>query len=41
VGVGEILEKYLNSESKNTSKTDIFPHGAKTLMTSVMKLAEK
>jgi len=32
----EILETYLNSASKNTSETDIFPHGTKSLLTSVI-----
>jgi hypothetical protein len=36
VGDREILETYLNSASKNTSETDIFPHGAKSLLTSVI-----
>jgi hypothetical protein len=35
VGGREILETYLNSASKNTSETDIFPHGTKSLLTSV------
>jgi len=35
VGVREILETYLNSAPKNTSETDIFPHGKKFLLTSV------
>jgi len=29
-----ILETYSNSAFKNTSETDIFPHGAKSLLTS-------
>ena len=33
---GEILETYLNSASKNTSETDIFHHGPKSLLTSVI-----
>jgi len=37
VGDREILEKYLNSASKNTSETDIFPHGPKSLLTSVIR----
>jgi len=37
VGDREILETYLNSESKNTSEIDIFPHGTKSLLTSVIK----
>jgi len=36
VGGGEILETYLNSASKNTSETDIFPHGPKSLLTSAI-----
>jgi len=36
VGDREILETYLNSVSKNTSETDIFPHGTKSLLTSVV-----
>jgi len=35
VGDREILQTYLNSASKNTSETDIFPHGTKSLLTSV------
>jgi hypothetical protein len=31
----EIVETYLNSVSKTTSETDIFPHGTKSLLTSV------
>ena len=36
VGDREILETYTNSASKNTSETDIFPHGPKSLLTSVI-----
>jgi hypothetical protein len=36
VGDREILEKYKNLVSKNTSETDIFPHGPKSLLTSVI-----
>jgi len=36
VGDREFLEKYLNSASKNTSETEIFPHGIKSLLTSVI-----
>jgi len=36
VGDREILETYSNSASKNTSETDIFPHGSKSLLTSVI-----
>jgi hypothetical protein len=36
VGDGEILETYLNSASKNTSQTDIFPHGTKFLLNIVI-----
>jgi len=36
VGDREILETYLNAASKNTSETDIFPHGTKSLLTSVI-----
>jgi hypothetical protein len=32
----EILETYFNSASKNTSETDIFAHGTKSLLTSVI-----
>jgi len=35
VGDREILETYLNSASKNTSETDIFPHGTNSLLTSL------
>ena len=35
VGDTEILETYLNSASKSTSETDIFPHGTKHLLKSV------
>jgi len=35
VGDREILEKYSYSAYKNTSGTDIFPHGPKSLLTSV------
>jgi hypothetical protein len=35
VGDRENLEIYLNSASKNTSETDIFPHGTKYLLTRV------
>jgi hypothetical protein len=31
-----ILVTYLNSASKNTSETDIFPHGTKSMLTSVI-----
>ena len=37
MGVREILEIYLNSVSKNTLETDIFPHGTKSLSTSVIE----
>ena len=36
VGDGEILETYLNSASKNTTEIDIFPHGTKSLLTSLI-----
>ena len=36
MGGREILETYLNSASKNTSETDIFPHETKSLLTSVI-----
>ena len=36
MGDTEILETYWNSASKNTSETDIFPHGTKRLLTSVI-----
>jgi len=32
----EHMETYLNLASKNTSETDIFPHGTKSLLTSVI-----
>jgi hypothetical protein len=32
----EILETYFNSASKNTSETDIFPHGTNSLLTGVI-----
>jgi hypothetical protein len=38
VGDREIMETYLNSASKNTPETDIFPHGTKCLLTSVILL---
>ena len=36
VGGREILRTYLNSASKNTLETDIFPHGTKSLLTSLI-----
>jgi hypothetical protein len=36
VGDSEMLETYLNSASKNTSETDLFPHGTTSLLTSVI-----
>ena len=36
MGDREILETYLNSASKNTSEKDIFPHGPKSLLISVI-----
>jgi hypothetical protein len=36
VGDREILKTYSNSASKNTPETDIFLHGPKSLLTSVM-----
>jgi len=36
VGDREILKTHLNSASKNTTETDIFPHGTKSLLTSVI-----
>ena len=36
MGGKEILETYLTSASKNTSGTDIFPHGTKSLLDSVI-----
>ena len=36
MGDTEILETYLNSASKNTSETDTFPRGTKSLLTSVI-----
>ena len=38
MGDKEILEAYLNSASKNKSERDIFPHGTKSLLTSVICL---
>ena len=38
VGDREILVTHSNSASKNTSETDIFPHGPKSLLTSVISL---
>jgi len=38
VGDKEILETYWNSASKNTSETDVFSHGPKSLLTSVIGL---
>ena len=35
MGAREILETYLNLASKNTLETDIFPHGTKSLLTTV------
>jgi hypothetical protein len=40
VGDREILETHLNSASKNTPETDIFPHGTKSLLTSVISMDE-
>jgi len=39
IGVGdrEILKTYLNSASKNTSETDIFPHGTKFLYQFILR----
>jgi len=36
MGDKEILEIYLNSDYKNISETEIFPHETKTLLTSVI-----
>jgi hypothetical protein len=36
VGDREILETYLNSASRESSETDIFPHGTNSLLTSVI-----
>jgi len=36
MGDREILETCLNSASKNTSETDIFPHGTKSVLASVI-----
>jgi len=36
VGDREILETHLNSASKNTPETDIFPHGTKSLLNNVI-----
>jgi len=37
----EILETYSNSPSKNTSDTDIFHHGTKSLLTGVISVLLK
>jgi hypothetical protein len=37
VGDREILETYMNSASKNTPETALFPHGTKSLLTSVIR----
>ena len=36
MGGREILEPYLNSAPKNISETYIFPHGTKSLLTSII-----
>jgi hypothetical protein len=36
LGEREILETYLKSSSKSTSEKDTFPHGTKSLLTSVI-----
>ena len=36
MGDREFLETYSNTASINTPETDIFPHGSKSLLTSVM-----
>jgi hypothetical protein len=36
VGDREIPETYLNALSRNTSETDISPHGTKSLLTIVL-----
>ena len=36
MGDREILETYLNSASKDTPETDIFPHGTKSLLSGVI-----
>ena len=36
MGDREVLETHSNSASKNTSETDIFPHGPKSLLTNVI-----
>jgi len=41
VGDREILETYLNSAYKNTPETDIFPHGPKSLLASVINVLPK
>jgi hypothetical protein len=41
VGDRETPETYLNSASKNTSETDLFPHETKSLLISVIKVTMK
>jgi len=41
VGDREILEIYSNSASKNTPETVIFPHGSKSLLTSVIAVCSR
>ena len=36
MGDREILETYWNSASKDTSERDIFPHGTKSMLVSVI-----
>ena len=36
MGDRESLDIYLNSASKNTSETDIFPYGTKSMLTNVI-----
>ena len=38
MGDRELLETDSNSSSKNTSETDIFPHGPKSLLTIVIDI---
>jgi len=39
VGDREILETYSNSASINISETEIFPHGPKSFLTSVIDIS--
>jgi D-ribose pyranose/furanose isomerase RbsD len=41
VGDREILDAYLNPVPKNTSETDLFLHGTKALLTSVIDVLKQ